>query len=121
MKTSDTGIALIKRFEGLELKAYQDVAGIWTIGYGHTGDDVKAGMKISEREAEELLRKDVKRFEDGVLRLVTVSLNQNEFDALVSFTFNVGAEAFRKSTARRRLNAGDRVGAAEAITWFNKA
>ena len=121
MKTSETGVALIKRFEGLELQAYQDIAGIWTIGYGHTGPDVKPGQKISEREAEELLRRDLKPREEAVSRLVSVGLNQNEFDALVSFIYNVGIEAFRKSTARRRLNAGDRVGAAEALTWFNKA
>jgi lysozyme len=121
MKTSETGVALIKRFEGLELQAYQDIAGIWTIGYGHTGPDVKPGQKISEREAEDLLRRDLKPREEAVARLVTVSLNQNEFDALVSFVYNVGIEAFRKSTARRRLNGSDRVGAAEALTWFNKA
>lgn len=121
MKTSETGVALIKRFEGLELQAYQDIAGIWTIGYGHTGPDVKPGQKISEREAEDLLRRDLKPREDAVARLVSVGLNQNEFDALVAFIYNVGIEAFRNSTARRRLNAGDRVGAAEALTWFNKA
>ncbi len=121
MKTSELGVALIKRFEGLELTAYQDIAGIWTIGYGHTGPDVKPGQKISEREAEDLLRRDLKPREEAVERLVSVSLNQNEFDALVSFIYNVGIEAFRKSTARRRLNASDRVGAAEALTWFNKA
>ncbi|HRX37788.1 MAG TPA: lysozyme [Parvularculaceae bacterium] len=121
MKTSSNGIELIKRFEGLELEAYQDIAGIWTIGYGHTGADVKEGMKISQREAEELLKQDLKSREDAVSRLASASLNQNEFDALVSFVYNVGAEAFKNSTARRRLNSGDRVGAAEALTWWNKA
>lgn len=121
MRTSPNGIGLIKRFEGLELEAYQDIAGVWTIGYGHTGPDVRPGMRISEREAEELLKQDLKPREEAVARLTTVPLNQNEFDALVSFVYNVGAEAFRKSTARRRLNAGDRVGAGEALTWWNKA
>lgn len=121
MRASENGVALIKRFEGLELEAYQDIAGIWTIGYGHTGPDVVAGQKISEREAEELLRRDLKPREDAVGRLVSVNLNQNEFDALVSFIYNVGEKNFRNSTARRRLNSGDRVGAAEALTWFNKA
>lgn len=121
MKISDAGIGLIKRFEGLMLEAYQDIAGIWTIGYGHTGPDVQPGMKISEREAEELLKRDLKPREDAVGRLVRVPLNQNEFDALVSFVYNVGINAFDKSTARRRLNAGDRGGAAEALTWWNKA
>jgi|GEM_PF-771834 len=121
MKMSRNGIELLKRFEGLELEAYQDIAGIWTIGYGHTGSDVKPGMRISEREAEDLLRRDLKSREDAVERLTNVNINQNEFDALVSFVYNVGIEAYRGSTARRRLNRGDRLGAAEALTWWNKA
>jgi GH24 family phage-related lysozyme (muramidase) len=121
VKTSENGIELLKRFEGLELEAYQDIAGIWTIGYGHTGDDVQPGMKLSEREAEELLRRDLKPREQAVSSAVKVSLNQNEFDALVSFVYNVGAAAFRGSTALKRLNRGDRVGAADALTWWNKA
>ena len=121
MKTSENGVALIKLFEGLELEAYQDIAGIWTIGYGHTGSDVKPGMKLSEREAEELLKRDLKPREEAVSRLTSVPLNQNEFDALVSFIYNVGIGAYQNSTARKRLNAGDRVGAAEALTWCNKA
>lgn len=121
MKVSQRGIDLIKQFEGLELEAYQDIAGVWTIGYGHTGPDVQPNMRISERDAEELLKKDLKPREDAVERLASVSLNQNEFDALVSFVYNVGAEAFKKSTARKRLNKNNRVGAAEALTWWNKA
>ena len=89
MKTSENGVELIKRFEGLELEAYQDIAGIWTIGYGHTGSDVQPGMKISERDAEELLRRDLKPREQAVEGAVKVPLNQNEFDALVSFAYNV--------------------------------
>ncbi len=121
MRTSENGVELIKRFEGLELEAYQDIAGIWTIGYGHTGADVQPGMKISERDAEELLRRDLKPREQAVDGAVKVPLNQNEFDALVSFVYNVGASAFRGSTALKRLNKGDRVGAADALTWWNKA
>lgn len=121
MKISESGIELLKRFEGLELEAYQDIAGIWTIGYGHTGADVQPGMKISERDAEELLRRDLKPREQAVASATKVALNQNEFDALVSFVYNVGAAAFRSSTALKRLNKGDRVGAADALTWWNKA
>lgn len=121
MKTSENGIELLKRFEGLELEAYQDIAGIWTIGYGHTGPDVQPGMKLTEREAEELLRRDLKSREQAVSSAVKVSLNQNEFDALVSFVYNVGAAAFRGSTALKRLNRSDRIGAADALTWWNKA
>jgi len=121
VRISESGIALLKRFEGLELEAYQDIAGVWTIGYGHTGPDVQPGMRITEREAEALLRRDLKSRENAVERLVNVPLNQNEFDALVSFVYNVGAEAFRRSTALRRLNRGARLAAAEALTWWNKA
>ena len=121
MKISDAGIGMLKRFEGLELEAYQDIAGIWTIGYGHTGPDVQPGMKISERDAEELLRRDLKPREQAVESAVKVPLNQNEFDALVSFVYNVGAAALRSSTALKRLNRGDRIGAADALTWWNKA
>lgn len=121
MRTSENGVELIKRFEGLELEAYQDIAGIWTIGYGHTGADVQPGMKISEHDAEDLLRRDLKPREQAVDGAVKVPLNQNEFDALVSFVYNVGASAFRGSTALKRLNKGDRVGAADALTWWNKA
>lgn len=120
MKISARGIELIKQFEGLELEAYQDIAGVWTIGYGHTGD-VEPGMRISEREADALLRRDLKSRENAVDNFTNVDLNQNEFDALVSFVFNVGAEAYRRSTARRRLNRNDRMGAADALTWWNKA
>ena len=120
MKISENGVALIKQFEGLELEAYQDIAGIWTIGYGHI-ETAREGMRISEREAEALLRRDLKPRESAVDRLASVPLNQNEFDALVSFVYNVGIEGFRRSTARKRLNRGDRLGAADALTWWNKA
>ncbi len=121
MQTSQNGIDLIKRFEGLELESYQDIAGIWTIGYGHTGPEVGPDQQITASEAEALLRHDLISREKGVNRLARVPLNQNEFDALVSFVYNVGLGAFERSTCRRRLNNGDRIGAAEALTWFNKA
>jgi GH24 family phage-related lysozyme (muramidase) len=121
MKVSQTGIDLIKYFEGLRLEAYKDIAGIWTIGYGHTGPDVSAGMTISEDEAEALLRKDLTRFEQGVLSAVKVPLGQNQFDALVSLSYNIGVNAFRGSTAKRLLNKGNFIQAADAITWWNKA
>lgn len=87
MRTSDAGIALIKHYEGLELKAYQDSAGVWTIGHGHT-KDVRRGQEISEDKALEFLRADLAEAESHVSRLR--ALNQNQFDALVSFTFNLG-------------------------------
>jgi len=124
MKTSERGIELIKHFEGLELEAYQDDVGVWTIGYGHTDNagqpKVTPGMRITEQDAEDILRSDLGQYERGVSRIVSVPLNQNEFDALVSFTFNLGVGALSSSTALKRLNNGDRAGAAEALTWWNK-
>lgn len=103
------GLAHLKRWEGLRLSAYQDVAGVWTIGYGHTSaagaPTVKAGMKISEAEAEQILRRDLNKFEARVERLVKVALNDNQFAALVSFDYNTGA--LHKSTLLKKLNAGD--------------
>ena len=119
-RTSDIGIALIKRFEGLRLKAYRDVAGVWTIGYGHTGGQARAGAKVTASEAEALLARDLGRFEEAVRRLVG-RLPQQQFDALVSLSYNIGIGAFARSTALARLKAGDGRGAAEAIGWWNKA
>jgi GH24 family phage-related lysozyme (muramidase) len=105
-KVSDEGIALIANFEGLRLDAYKPVASEqwWTIGYGHYGPDVQKGMRITRERALELLRKDVKIAEGAVRNLVRVSLRQQEYDALVSFAFNVGNGAFGSSTLLRLLN-----------------
>lgn len=100
---SQEGLALIKSFEGCVLKAYQDPVGIWTIGYGHT-HDVHSGMTITAKQADAYLRCDVADAEQAVNSSVTVPLTQNMFDALVSFTFNVGIGAFKKSTLLRKLN-----------------
>jgi lysozyme len=130
MKTSKAGLDLIKKFEGLELQAYQDIAGIWTIGYGHTGfypadfvlsGEVKAGDVIEYDDAEWLLRHDLTPRERFLDRAIDASINQNQFDALISLVYNIGEGAFLKSTALRRLNVDDREGAADAMTWFNKA
>ena len=92
MKISDKGIALIKEFEGLRLTTYKCAAGVKTIGYGHTGSDVYYGQRITEREAETLLRADLARFERHVNSYNDAyGWSQNEFDALVSFAFNVGS------------------------------
>jgi len=109
MKTSQAGIDLIKEFEGIELTAYPDPGSggePYTIGYGHTGG-VRPGDRITEAEAEDLLKQDLAKFEQGVERLVVVQLGQGEFDALVSFAFNVGLGALEASTLLRRLNAGE--------------
>jgi GH24 family phage-related lysozyme (muramidase) len=103
---SQDGIDLIKKFEGLELESYQDSVGVWTVGYGHT-ETARPNMSISEKEAEGLLREDLDHFEEGVNRLVTVSISQNQFDALVSFSFNVGLGAFSESTLLQEINSNN--------------
>lgn len=119
MKISNEGLNLIKKYEGLKLEAYLCPANVWTIGYGHTGDDVEEGMEISEEEATDLLVKDLNRFEDVVNR-VKSPLTQSMYDALVSFTYNVGGGAFLKSTLLRKLAVQDYVGAAEEFPKWNK-
>ena len=92
MKTSKTGLDLIKTFEGCRLKAYKCPADVWTIGYGHTGSDVKQGMVITQAEADRLLQQDLERFEKNVMKFNNkYHWTQNEFDALVSFAFNIGS------------------------------
>lgn len=92
MKISNKGLSIIEQFEGCQLKAYRCPAGVLTIGYGHTGSDVKSGMIITKAEAEELLRKDVAKFEKVVSKYNdTYNWNQNQFDAMVSFAFNIGS------------------------------
>lgn len=121
MKISQTGLDLIKSFEGLKLKAYQDVVGVWTVGFGSTGPHVKPGMIITAKQAEDLLRDDVSRFEACVSKQVSVPLSQNQFDALVSFAFNLGCGNLASSTLLRKLNAKDYAGASLEFTKWNRA
>lgn len=111
MHISEAGLALIRQSEGLRLRAYLCPAGIPTIGYGSTAG-VKLGQTITAERAEELLREDVRQFEAAVSRLVKVPLTQGQFDALVSFAFNLGARSLEQSTLLRLLNVGDYSGAA---------
>lgn len=123
MHISDAGLALIKSFEGLRLEAYPDPAtggDPWTIGYGHTGD-VEQGQVITEAEADEILRQDVAQFEMCVNSVLLVPVTQGQFDALVSFAFNVGCRNLRNSTLLRKLNAGDVDGAAAEFAVWNRA
>lgn len=103
-KTSAKGLMILKHFEGRRLTAYQDSVGVWTIGYGTT-TGVKKGQVITESQAEDLLQKDLAKFEAGVRKLVTVPLNQNQFDALVVFAYNLGLGNLGSSTLLKLLNA----------------
>ena len=120
MKISQKGIELIKKFEGCKLEAYRCPAGIWTIGYGHT-KTTKQGMKITQQQAEELLKQDLFSYENAVMINVKVGLNQQMFDALVSFTYNLGAGNLKSSTLLKLLNAKDYYGASQEFKRWNKA
>lgn len=103
-RISAAGIAHIKHFEGCKLKSYYCVAGRCTIGYGHTGPDVKPGMVITEARAEEFLRQDLAKAEKAVAELVKVPLTDGQHAAVVDLVFNVGRDAFAKSTLLKLLN-----------------
>ena len=104
-RIKDRGLALVKEFEGLKLTAYRCPAGVWTIGYGHTSG-VTPDMEITEAQAERMLREDLFFSERSVSTYTCVPLNDNQFGALASFTFNVGIESFKKSTLLKLLNRG---------------
>ena len=117
MKISKRGIDLIKHFEGLRLEAYRCPADVPTIGYGHTLG-VKMGDRITQDQAEELLRKDLAIFERGVNKAVTALITQGQYDSLVSFAYNLGLGALLGSTLLRKLNAGEDA-SGEFCRWVN--
>jgi len=120
MKISQNGLELIKHFEGCELEAYQCAAGVWTIGYGHT-KDVKVGDKITKAIADSLLAEEMHEYEGYVNNAVKVDLNQDQFDALVSWTYNLGGGNLNASTMLKVVNSGDFEGVPAQIKRWNKA
>lgn len=115
MKISQRGIDLIKEFEGCRLTAYKDAVGVWTIGYGHT-KNVKQGMKITQEQAEELLKEDLAEYEAKVEKYDKYNWNQNQFDALVSFAYNIGSIDQLTSNGRRAIKT-----ISEKILEYKKA
>lgn len=123
-QVSQRGVDFIKSFEGYRATAYQDVVGVWTIGYGTTrvdGERVRPGMTCNYAQAEEWLRKDIEGHLKGALAWVKVALTQNQLDAIASFVYNVGVTNFRNSTLLRLLNAGDFEGAQAQFLKWNRA
>tara|TARA_B100001769_G_scaffold148239_1_gene116136 strand:+ start:68 stop:511 length:444 start_codon:yes stop_codon:yes gene_type:complete len=120
MKISQEGLSLIKKFEGLRLKAYKCSANVLTIGYGHTGG-VKETDKITLEEADSLLEKDIAKFEEYVSDNVIVKLNQSQFDALVAWTFNLGPGNLRESTMLKKLNNQEYESVPFEMRRWNKA
>ena len=128
MKISDNGINLIKKFEGVRYKPYKCAAGLWTCGIGHLIGDGKQlpdsyNKTFTEREVDELLRKDLARFERGVALLFPVSyrFTQGTYDALISFSFNLGLGALQRSTVRSALLRGDKTMAGESLLKYCRA
>ena len=126
MKVSKQAIKMIKHHEGVRYDPYQCPAGLWTIGVGHLIGDGKSLPKgwdrtFKESEVDQILADDLQRFENGVLRLTKVPLNQNQFDALVSFSFNVGLGNYQASTLRAKLNRGEYDAAADEFQKWRKA
>ena len=124
MQVSTAGIALICSFEGLNLKAYDDGVGVWTIGFGTTiypnGIKVRKGDTCTEAQAKAYMAHDLKKFESAVNSAVAVPINQNQFDALVSLTYNIGTGAFKESTLLKKLNESDYKNAAAQFNVWNK-
>jgi len=126
MTINKAGLDLIKEFEGFRAEAYRDPIGIWTIGYGSTamagvGIDPKPGMRITEAQAEDYLRKTVVKFAAHIDPLIKQPINENERAAFLSLAYNIGPGAFAKSSALRHFNQGNKAKAADAILLFNKA
>ena len=122
MKISVKGLSLIKRFEGCKLTSYQDIGGVWTIGWGTTGPSVGPNLTITQAQADSWLQTHVDQFAAQVTDLLKVSVNQNQFDALVSFCYNLGPANLKSSTLLKKVNANpnDPTIRAEFLKW-NKA
>ncbi|NBC65031.1 MAG: glycoside hydrolase family protein [Bacteroidetes bacterium] len=118
-RTNDACIDIIKEFAGLRLEAYSDQRGNWYIGYGRS-QGVTEGMTITEAEAEQYLREDLRVFEESVSRMVEVNVSENEFSAMVCLTYNIGSGGFAESTVLRKVNEQAWEEAAEAILLWNK-
>jgi len=118
---NEAGMAILREFEGCKLTSYKDIAGVWTIGYGHTGPDVVEGLVWRQTKADAQLSKDVAERVPQVLSACKVEPNENQLAALVCLAFNIGIGAFKKSTVLRLHNAGSFAEAATAFSMWNKA
>ena len=121
MDISDKGLALTKGFESCRLTSYQDVRGIWTIGFGHTGTGIGPGITWTQEQADAWLKQDMGHACDFVNGHVTVVLSQDQFDSLCDLVYNIGSGNFEESTLLRKLNDGDVFGAAEEFQKWDMA
>ena len=121
MEYSKQGLALTENFESCRLSAYQDVKGVWTCGWGHTGPEVEEGFSMTQNQADTQLVVDLQRAEDMVDSCVTVPLTQGQYDALVDFAFNLGTNAERGSTLLKLVNENDMADAANQFQLWDHA
>lgn len=125
MKLNENGLALLRAFEGFRAQSYRDVAGVWTIGYGHTGragpPQVTPHSRMTEPEARALLKEEAELFATSVRAMLTRELSDDQFSALVSFAFNVGQANFRRSSVLKAANAGDDAAVARRLGLWVKA
>jgi len=126
MKASEKCLKMLAHHEGIKTKPYRCPAGLWTVGVGHLIGDGKSlpdswNRTFTLKEVYAILAKDVERFERGVSRLITYPLSQNEYDAIISFAFNLGLGCLQRSTLRSALNRGDKVAAMQSLRKYNKA
>lgn len=121
MDIDQVGINLIKKFEGCVLRVYKDAIGLDTIGIGHLIKKGESFTVLTQKEAEDLLHKDLQIFIDGLNKLIKVTLTQNQFNAIVSLSFNIGLGNIKKSTLLKKVNLNDMSGAAEQFKVWNKA
>jgi lysozyme len=121
MKINEKGLALIKECESCKLKSYRDIVGIWTIGWGHTGSEVNPDLIWTQEQADNQLRQDLGRVEDGVSDRLEVDVNENQFSALVSLAYNIGLRNFNTSGLLKQVNLGNFDIAAERFLLWDKA
>jgi lysozyme len=118
---TDTLLNLVKQFEGCKLTAYQDMVGVWTIGFGHTGDDVVEGLTWTQDQADETLKKQLEEFQNEVKSAVKYPINQNQFDALTDFAYNLGTSSLKRSTLLKCINSGNLSDAPKAFLPWDMA
>lgn len=121
MQTNQAGLDLLHSFEGCKLESYQDIVGVWTIGYGTTGPDIVKGLKWTQQQVDDRFKKDLARFEKAVEAACKVPITSNQFSAIVCFAYNVGIGAMQGSTLMKLLNAGKTAEAADQFLRWNKA
>jgi len=122
MKINQAGIDLIKQFEGCKSTSYQDSVGVWTIGYGATGDDIVAGLTWTPEQIDDRLHQDLARFEEGVQNLLSnPDVNENQFSSLVCFSYNLGLQSLAKSHLLIYTNSGHYIAASLQFAKWDMA